>query len=128
LVVGTVSTASNTTVPAGSVISQNPPAGTPVPVGSAVDLLVSVGTSVLVVDKVVFSDGTGTRTTAPFSTTQPGDVLFAFAASDGPSGAAQTLTISGAVLSWTPVRRVNSQPGTSEIWRATASTVLTNVT
>jgi beta-lactam-binding protein with PASTA domain len=40
---GTVSNASSTTVPAGSVISQNPGAGTLVAPGSAVALVVSSG-------------------------------------------------------------------------------------
>ncbi len=40
---GTVSTASNSVVPSGSVIASNPPAGTQVSIGSAVRLLVSTG-------------------------------------------------------------------------------------
>ena len=43
LTVGTVTTASSTTVPAGSVISQSPVSGTQVSVGSAVSLVVSSG-------------------------------------------------------------------------------------
>src|SRR5436305_1695896 len=43
LVVGTVSTASSMTVPAGSVISQNPAAGADVVVGSTIALTVSTG-------------------------------------------------------------------------------------
>ena len=43
LVLGTVSQQSSTTVPAGSVISQNPSAGTSVSLGSAVSLVVSTG-------------------------------------------------------------------------------------
>jgi len=43
LAVGTVSTASNATVPSGSVISQNPAAGTNVVAGSAVAIVVSTG-------------------------------------------------------------------------------------
>jgi beta-lactam-binding protein with PASTA domain len=43
LVVGTVTNAASETVPAGSVISQNPSAGTSVASGSAVDLVVSSG-------------------------------------------------------------------------------------
>ena len=41
LVVGTVTQQSSATVPAGSVISQNPAAGTSVAAGSAVNLVVS---------------------------------------------------------------------------------------
>lgn len=43
LMVGKVTTAKSSTVPAGNVISENPPAGTYVAVGSAVDLVVSTG-------------------------------------------------------------------------------------
>src|SRR4051812_49260509 len=43
LVVGTISTAASLTVPAGSVISQNPAAGADVVVGSAIALTVSTG-------------------------------------------------------------------------------------
>jgi hypothetical protein len=80
------------------------------------------------VDKTVSVDGTGARTTPLFSTTNAGEVLVAFAASDGPSAAnAQTLTISGAGLAWTRVRSTAGRPGVVEIWTATAPTVLTNV-
>jgi Big-like domain-containing protein len=81
------------------------------------------------VDKTVSVDGTGARTTAPFSTAVAGEVLVAFAASDGPSGAnAQTLTISGAGLAWTRVRSIAGRPGVVEVWTATAPAVLTNAT
>jgi len=53
LVVGTVSTASSNTVPAGDVISQNPVAGTAVVEGSAVDLVVSSGPALISVPNVV---------------------------------------------------------------------------
>src|SRR5580765_4524036 len=76
---------------------------------------------------VVFSDGQGTRTTPAFNAAS-GDLLIAFAASDGPPASAQTLTVGGAGLTWTLVRRVNAQAGTSEIWKATASAALSNVT
>ena len=94
----------------------------------------SAGVSVTVaavpaVDRTVSVDGTGQRTTPLFSTSAAGDVLVAFAASDGPSAAnAQTLTISGAGLTWTRVRSMAGRPGVVEIWTATAPTVLTNVT
>src|SRR4030095_15703487 len=43
LVVGTISNASSMTVPAGSVINQNPAAGADVVVGSAIALTISTG-------------------------------------------------------------------------------------
>jgi hypothetical protein len=81
------------------------------------------------VDKMVFSEGAGTRTTAAFSTTSAGDVLLAFAASDGPTTVgAQTLTVSGAGLTWSRVQRAATRQGVSEIWTATAVSLLTSVT
>jgi beta-lactam-binding protein with PASTA domain len=127
LVVGTITTASSATVPAGSVISQNPAAGTSVATGSGVSLVLSSGPSAgLAVDNVLFSDGLGTRTLTGFNTSVPGDLLLAFVGADGPSGGGQTATVSGAGLTWTLVRRVNTQAGTSEIWKATAAGALSN--
>jgi beta-lactam-binding protein with PASTA domain len=128
--VGTVSTASSTTVLAGSVISQSPAAGTQASGGTSVNLVVSTGPPAagISVDQTVFSEGAGTRTTAAFNTAAAGEVLIAFAASDGPSPGAQTLTVSGAGLTWTLVQRANTRAGTSEIWKATAAAVLTNAT
>src|SRR5262249_23715338 len=53
LSVGTVTTQSSTTVPSGSVISQNPAAGTQVVVGSTVALVVSSGPPQVAVPNVV---------------------------------------------------------------------------
>jgi hypothetical protein len=141
LAVGAVTTASSTTVPAGSIISQTPAAGTQVAPGSAVALIVSSGPPPLpppppappppppdvVVDRVVSSDGRGTRTTS-VSTSAPGEMLVAFAASDGVSSGDQMLTVSGAGLTWTLVRRASTQSGTAEIWQATAAAQLSNAT
>lgn len=129
LTLGAVTSASSATVPSGSVISQNPAAGTQVAQGTAVALVVSTGPAgnAPAVDKVIYSDGSGKRTTAAFSTAGPSEILIAFAASDGPTSGGQTLTVSGAGLSWTLVRRANTRLGTSEIWKATATSRLTNV-
>ena len=119
-------------MPINTVISQSPTAGTQVAAGSAVNLVVSSGPApsggAPTLDKTVASDGSGTRTTPAFSTAASNEVLLAFAASDGPSSGSQTLTVSGAGLTWTLVKRVNAQHGSSEIWRATATSVLTNAT
>ena len=129
---GAITTASSATVPAGSVISENPAAGSAVAPASAVALVVSSGpapTAVPTVDRVIFSEGLGKRTTAAFSIATPGDLLVAFAASDGPAAAnAQSLTIAGAGLTWTRVQRSATQFGVAEIWTARATTALTNVT
>jgi hypothetical protein len=127
LTLGTQTTASSTTVPAGCVISQSPTAGTQVAIGTAVALVISTG-SVLAVDRVISADGSGTLTTPSFSTAVAGEILVAFAGSDGPSSGGQMLTISGARVVWTLVQRANTQPGSAEIWKATAATPLSSVT
>jgi len=72
----------------------------------------------------------GTSVTTPsFHTAMGGETLLAFVSSDGPSSAgSQTVSVSGAGLAWTLVKRANSQPGDSEVWEATAPSVLTNAT
>src|SRR5205085_1071607 len=86
LVVGAVTTASSTTVPAGSVIGQNPIAGVQVAAGSAVALVVSSGppSPSAVVDASVSVDGRGTVVSPAITTTAAGDLLVAFVESDGP--------------------------------------------
>src|SRR3954468_6694208 len=81
------------------------------------------------VERTIFSDGAGKRTTAAFSTTHTSDVLVAFVSSDGPAAAnGQTVTVSGAGLTWSRVKRQATQFGDSEIWTATAANLLTNAT
>jgi hypothetical protein len=79
-------------------------------------------------DVVVSVDSAGTMQTAPFSTSVAGDLLVAFVAYDGPQGSPQTATVSGAGLTWTLLKRSNTQSGTAEIWTARASGLLSNVT
>jgi peptidoglycan/xylan/chitin deacetylase (PgdA/CDA1 family) len=78
------------------------------------------------VTQTVFSDGKGKRTTSAFNV-NAGDLLVAFVSSDGPAQS-QSATVSGGGLTWTLAHRVNVQPGTSEIWTATAAAPLANVT
>ena len=88
LVVGTVTTASSSTAPSGSVISQSPIAATMVNVGSAVNLVVSSGPAQVAVPNVVGQTQTaattaitgaglvvGTVTTASSSTVPSGSVI-----------------------------------------------------
>jgi len=71
--------------------------------------------------------GTGTVTTPAFHTAMAGETLLAFVASDGPAGSGkQMVSVSGAGLTWTLVKRANTQSGDSEVWQATASSVLPN--
>src|SRR5256712_4196695 len=128
LTVGVVSTASSATVPAGSVISQTPIAGAQVASGSAVALVVSSGPAGVSVaaDTTVSVNGKGTVVSPPISTAAARELLMAFAASDGPTTSSQTLTVSGAGLTWSLKQRSNTQLGTSEIWTATAPATLVN--
>ena len=81
------------------------------------------------VDKTVVKQGRGTQTTSAFSTSGPGEVLLAFVGSDGPAAVtSQSVTVSGAGLSWRRVSQANARYGDSEIWTATAASTLTNVT
>jgi hypothetical protein len=55
--------------------------------------------------------------------------LLAFIATDQISNVAVTVSgVTGAGLTWTLVKRTNTQKGTSEIWRAFATAPLTNAT
>jgi hypothetical protein len=70
-------------------------------VGSATPVAVTVSNTVRAgpsIDAKVSIEGHGTVTTQPFSTSQPGDVLVAFASSDGPNPGPQTLSVSGGGL------------------------------
>jgi hypothetical protein len=90
----------------------------------------TTGNQPLVVDRTIAAHGRGPVTTpaSGFNTALPGELLLAFASSDGPINNTQTLTVSGAGLSWSLVKRANAQAGTAEIWTATAPTALTNAT
>jgi hypothetical protein len=81
---------------------------------------------VFAIDGKVSQDGAGTQTTPPLSTTQTGDLLLAFVGSDGPAGG-QTVSVSGGGLSWSLVRRANSRLGTSEVWKAVSSGVVSGL-
>ncbi len=73
--------------------------------------------------------GRGTVTTPSFHTAMAGETLLAFVSSDGPAGAGkQTVAVSGGGLTWALVKRANAQSGDTEIWQATAPSVLTSAT
>jgi beta-lactam-binding protein with PASTA domain len=108
LTVGTVSTASSATVPSGSVISENPLAGTNVGYGSAVNLTVSTGPPVSVPNVVGLTQAgatgaltgagltVGTVSTASSATVPSGSVISEnpLAGTGVTSGSAVNLTIS----------------------------------
>jgi hypothetical protein len=88
----------------------------------------SVAAAGIAVDTTVFRDVRGTATTPAFSTAGANRLLLAFVASDGPPTGLQTATVSGGGLTWMLVRRTNTRAGTSEVWRAFATSALSNVT
>jgi len=68
-------------------------------------------------------------TTPSFSTKYSGELLLAFISADQLSSPNTTVQgVSGGGLSWTLVVRTNTQAGTSEIWRAFATSLLRDVT
>jgi hypothetical protein len=99
-------------------------------IGTAPEVPVTVSGKVgsVTIADVVSQTGTTTATTPAFSTTEPGEILLAFADSDGPATGSQTLGVSGAGLSWSLVKRSNSQAGDAEIWTATTVASLLNAT
>jgi hypothetical protein len=83
----------------------------------------------IAIDRQVVRHATGTLTSPALTTPTAGDAVLAFVAYDGPNGAGtQSATVTGAGLTWTLVKRSNTQAGTSEIWSAKATGVLTNQT
>jgi Domain of unknown function (DUF4082)/Bacterial Ig-like domain (group 2)/Bacterial Ig domain len=85
----------------------------------------------LAIDAKVFKDGTKATTiaTPAFSTMSGNELLLAFVTTDYLSGANTTVTkITSTGLTWTLVVRTNVQSGGSEIWRAFATSPLSNVT
>jgi PKD repeat protein len=84
--------------------------------------------SSFIVDASASARGTSSVTTPGIRTALPGELLLAFVGSDGPSTGAQTAAVTGAGLTWTLVKRANSQFGTAEVWAATAATALSNAT
>jgi hypothetical protein len=83
-----------------------------------------------VVDATAFTDQatpSATVMTAGFSTTSSNELLLAYVATDYSSGANTTVTgVTGAGLNWVLVLRTNTQGGTSEIWRAFATSPLSS--
>ncbi len=86
----------------------------------------------LAIDAKVSKDATTAATTiasTAFSTTAGNELLLAFISADFSSGTNTTVkSIASTGLTWTLVVRTNTQSGTAEIWRAFASSKLTNAT
>ena len=71
LAVGTVTTASSPTVPAGSVMNQSPASGTSVAVGSAVSLTVSSGSAIARVNVAATANGGTALASSSYSASYP---------------------------------------------------------
>ena len=70
----------------------------------------------------------GTTIAAAVSTTATNELLLALIATDNVSGTTTITNVTATGLTWALVRRTNTQRGTAEIWRAFATTTLSNVT
>jgi len=128
LAVGAITTATSTTVPAGSVISQNPLAGASVAPTTPVALVISGGQTPTVVASVTSAANARGNRTVQITTAVP-TRLVAFISADGPQtggAAGQSATVSGAGLTWTLVARANAQFGAAEVWTANAPAALAN--
>lgn len=88
-------------------------------------------TNQITVDKTVTTKQStnGSTIVSPALTTAvPNELLVAFIASDGPASAQTFSNVTGGGLTWTLRKRANTQAGTSEIWTAYATNVVTNMT
>jgi YD repeat-containing protein len=85
----------------------------------------------LSVDQVVSFHGAtfGTATISDFSTSSSNEVILAFIATGKNQDSTTTTvsSVSGGLLTWTLVERSNTSGGTSEVWRALASSALNNI-
>jgi hypothetical protein len=99
---------------------------------TGVNFTASAQANSITLDASVSKDGTGASTTIatpPFSTSSSSEVLLAFIATDYLSGSNTTVqSVTGGGLNWALVVRTNAQRGSAEIWRAFASTPLSNTT
>ena len=89
--------------------------------------------SLLAIDKTASKDGTSkskTIATPAFTTSAANELLLAFIGTDATNSGTNTTvsSIAGGSLTWTLVKRTNTQRGTAEVWRAFAPAVLTNAT
>jgi len=94
-------------------------------------LTIAPAPSGIIIDATVSNSRSTNATTiaAAVTTTAPNELLLALVAADQLSGTATTITnVAATGLTWQLVRRTNGQQGTSEIWRAFATTTLNNVT
>lgn len=85
--------------------------------------------AVITIDGKVTAARRGTLTAPGLTTAKAGDTVLAFVAMDGPAGAGrQSSVVSGAGLTWSLVKRSNTQSGAVEMWAARAPSALNRVT
>ncbi len=92
-----------------------------------VTVTVSNASTCFTVDVNTVAHGKGPVTSAAFHTASSSELLLALVGSDGPDVAGkQTVTVSGAGLTWKLVTRADKSGGDAEIWEAVATAKLTN--
>jgi beta-lactam-binding protein with PASTA domain len=129
----------STTVAAGRVISQTPTGGSSAAAGSNVALVVSQGTAPTVATFVSRNTmSPNTIITSPAFAVAANTLLVAFVSMDGPdttpatpAGSRQvvnSMTNSGAALTWQNAARANAQAGDAEVWYAFVPTARASIT
>jgi hypothetical protein len=91
--------------------------------GVTVNVPITVGS--IVIDRDVNATGSG-HVTATVDTSAANETLLALVGSDD-AGPGETTTVSGGGLTWSPVQRVNTQRGDSEIWSASVPSATTGI-
>ena len=76
--------------------------------------------SILITDVQTTAEGRGTVRSRRFTDAEPGKLLLAFVAGQGPAGRRQSATVTGGGLHRRLISRANSQPGDAEVWAARA--------
>jgi len=107
------------------------PANTAVTVNGANATANFTSTAQLAIDKTASTDRSTASTSLvspAFTTTSTNELLLAFVSSDATGAGITVSNMTGGSLTWTMVKRTNTQLGTAEIWRAFAPAILTNAT
>ncbi|MFI5088964.1 MAG: DUF4082 domain-containing protein [Terriglobales bacterium] len=105
------------------------PANTAVTVNGANATANFTSTAQLAIDKTASTDRSSAATTIAsptFTTTKTNELLLAFISSDANTSGITVTGVTGGSLTWSLVKRTNTQLGTAEIWRAFAPAILTN--
>ena len=92
----------------------------------AVSVTVPVSVGSIAFDQTVTATGRTPVTAGSVTTTAPAELLIALVGADA-TGSGQTATVTGGGLSWTSVRRANSQLGDAEVWAAQVPNPTSNI-